>query len=159
WRPMDIRHLRYFVAVADALSFAKAARDLHLSQPPLSKRIADLEHELGMRLFERSSRRVALTAAGTRVLPHAKAAVRGFDAALRAARAIAPSHRLRIALPPETSRSVLLEVIDRLRREHVEVDLAERMTAEQRRLLDSGEIDVGVLRHPFDARGLRVAPP
>jgi DNA-binding transcriptional LysR family regulator len=158
---MDIRHFRYFVAVAESLSFVKAARNLHMSQPPLSKRIADLEEEFGVRLFDRSSNKIALTAAGEGLLPQARAAVQAFDAAMRVARAVAPSQsrRLRIALPPETSRNVLLDVINQLHRESVEVEMIEASTSEQRHLLESGEVDVGVLRHPFDYRGLRVSPP
>ncbi|WP_439406551.1 LysR family transcriptional regulator [Bradyrhizobium sp. DASA03076] len=157
---MDIRHFRYFVAVAEALSFARAARALHMSQPPLSKRIADLEQELGVRLFNRTSKRVELTTAGEVLLPQAREAVRAFDAALRVARSLSPtqSRRLRIALPPETSRSVLLEIVSRLQ-EQVEVQLVEATTAEQQRLLAAGETDIAVLRHPFEKRGLRVSAP
>ncbi|WP_439406540.1 LysR family transcriptional regulator [Bradyrhizobium sp. DASA03076] len=156
---MDIRHLRYFVAVAEGLSFAKAARDLHMSQPPLSKRIADMEKELGVRLFDRSSKHVSLTAAGQALLPQARAAVEAFDSAMRVARATSPSksRRLRISLPPDTSRSVLLDVVNQLRREDVEVHMTEATTAEQQQLLGAGEVDVAVLRHPFDARGLRIS--
>lgn len=158
---MDIRHFRYFVAVADALSFAKAARDLHMSQPPLSKRIADIESAIGVRLFDRSSRKVELTPAGEAWLPHAKAAVQAFDVAMRAARTVSParSRSLRIALPPETSKSVLVEIVNQLQRESVEVNVAEAMTADQRRQLEAGEIDIGVLRHPFDMTGLRMSAP
>jgi DNA-binding transcriptional LysR family regulator len=158
---MDIRHFRYFVAVAEALSFAKAARELHMSQPPLSKRIADLEEELGLRLFDRTSKKVDLTAAGEAFLPKARDAVRSFDAALRKARSLSPSQsrHLRIALPPETSRSVLSGVVTRLQRDRVEVHVVEASTAEQQRLIAAGEVDVGVLRHPFEKRGLRVSPP
>jgi DNA-binding transcriptional LysR family regulator len=158
---MDIRHFRYFVAVAEALSFAKAARELHMSQPPLSKRIADLEEELGVRLFDRTSRKVDLTAAGEAFLPKARDAVRSFDAALREARSLSPSQsrHLRIALPPETSRSLLSGLVTRLQRDRVEVHVVEASTAEQQRLIATGEVDVGVLRHPFEKRGLRVSPP
>lgn len=158
---MDIRHLRYFVAVAETLSFAKGAQDLHMSQPPLSKRIANLEEELGVRLFDRSSRKVALTPAGQALLPQARAAVEAFDSAIRVARAVSPnqSRRLRVSLAPETSRSVLLDVVNRLHRQNVEVNICEAGTWEQERLLAAGEIDVGVLYHPFDARGLKVSPP
>jgi DNA-binding transcriptional LysR family regulator len=158
---MEIRHFRYFVAVADTLSFVKAARNLHMSQPPLSKRISDLEEELGVRLFDRSSNKVALTPAGEGLLPQARAAVQAFDAAMRVARAVSPSQsrRLRISMPPETSRSVLLHVVSQLHRENIEVNMIEASTSEQLRLLDSGEVDVGVLRHPFETRGLRVSPP
>ncbi|QQO23728.1 LysR family transcriptional regulator [Bradyrhizobium diazoefficiens] len=158
---MDIRHFRYFVAVAEALSFAKAARDLNMSQPPLSKRIADLEGELGVKLFDRTSKKVTLTKAGETFLPQARNAVQGFDAALRVVRSLSPSRsrRLRIAVLPETSRSMLLSLINRLRQEQVEVQVLEASTSEQQRLLTVGEIDVGVLRHPFEERGFRVSPP
>lgn len=158
---MDIRHFRYFVAVAEALSFAKAARGLNMSQPPLSKRIADFEAELGVRLFDRTSKKVDLTKAGEAFLPQARAVVRAFDVALRTARLLSPnqSGRLRIALPIETSRSVLSTVVRHLQPDHIEVELVEATTAEQQRLLASGEIDVGVLRYPFDKHGLRVSAP
>ncbi|QQO23698.1 LysR family transcriptional regulator [Bradyrhizobium diazoefficiens] len=157
---MDIRHFRYFVAVAEALSFARAARGLNMSQPPLSKRIADLEGELGVRLFDRS-KKISLTEAGEAFLPQARNTVQAFDAAVRAARSRSPSQsgHLRIALPPETSRSMLLAVVRHLQQEQVKVHLIEASTSEQERLLAAGEIDIGVLWHPFEQRGLQVSAP
>lgn len=158
---MDIRHFRYFVAVAEALSFARAARSLNMSQPPLSKRIADLEGELGVRLFDRTSKKTSLTRAGETFLPRARHAVQAFDAALREVRSLSPtqSRRLRIAFPPETSRSTVLGVVSRLQQEQAEVQVVEASTSEQQRLLAAGDIDIGVLRHPFEQRGLRVSAP
>ncbi|MCK1516093.1 LysR family transcriptional regulator [Bradyrhizobium sp. 190] len=157
---MDIRHFRYFVAVAEALSFARAARDLNMSQPPLSKRIADLEGELSVKLFDRTSKKVNLTAAGEALLPQARNAMRAFEVAVRMARSLSPSQsrHLRIGFPPETSRALLSELSSRLQQQ-MQVHLVEASTAEQQSLLRAGEIDIGVLRHPFEKRGLRVSPP
>ena len=85
---MELRHLRYFVAVAEKLSFTAAAERLGVSQPPLSQQIRDLEAELRTDLFVRSSRRVALTEAGTAFLQQARAILAQVRQASDEARAI-----------------------------------------------------------------------
>ena len=69
---MELRHLRYFVAVAEALSFTKAAENLRLAQPSLTRQIKDLEAEIGVRLFDRSGKRISLTPEGESFLPDAR---------------------------------------------------------------------------------------
>lgn len=83
---IDIRQMRYFIALAETLHFGRAAERLHISQPPLSRQIAALEKELGVRLLERHSRSAALTPAGQRFLEDARTVVAGFDQACRNAR-------------------------------------------------------------------------
>ena len=75
----DVRHLRYFVAVAEERHFGRAAARLHVTTPPLSQRIRELEEDLGVRLFERTSRRVVLTPAGERLLVEARDVLRAMD--------------------------------------------------------------------------------
>jgi DNA-binding transcriptional LysR family regulator len=83
---IDIRQMRYFVVLAETLHFGRAAERLHLTQPPLSRQIAALEAELGVRLLERHSRQATLTAAGRRFLEDSRTALAAFDQACRNAR-------------------------------------------------------------------------
>jgi DNA-binding transcriptional LysR family regulator len=86
---MELRHLRYFVAVAEAENVTRAARKLHVSQPGLSRQIRDLEDELGFALLERSAKSVRLTEAGRVFLTEASAVLQRADEAVKAARAVA----------------------------------------------------------------------
>jgi len=86
---MELRHLRYFIAVAEEENVTRAARRLHVSQPALSRQIRDLEDEIGFTLLERSAKSVRLTEAGRVFLPEAKAVLERADEAVRAARSVA----------------------------------------------------------------------
>lgn len=156
---MEIRHLRYFVAVAEELHFGRAAERLHMSQPPLSKRVAELERELGVVLLVRTSRHVELSPEGRRLLPVAREALRAFDAVQFHGRHLAPTRALRIGFPTDTGRDVLGELEEGLLEVGLRLEWVEATTAEQRRLLDEGRIDIGVLRLPLDQSGLWLSDP
>ncbi|MFE9107866.1 LysR family transcriptional regulator [Actinomadura geliboluensis] len=156
---MELRTLRYFVAVADELHFGRAAERLHIAQPAVSRRIAQLERELGVRLLDRSPRRVRLTAAGHRVLAAARDALAAADR-VRAA-AGAPAGTMRIGTTAGfTAR--LERGIDALR-EHpsalgVDVVLVDLPLAARLDTVRRGEVDLALARGVRSAPGLRVLP-
>ena len=151
---MELRHLRYFVAVAEELHFHRAAERLHISQPPLSQQIRALEAELGVALFERNRRRVELTAAGKSFLTDARAILEATDRAADTARRVAAGElgTLSIAFVGSATFSPVLPAIlrdFRARYPDVGLSLRELQTAEQLAALAEGRIDVGVIRGPL----------
>jgi DNA-binding transcriptional LysR family regulator len=105
---MELRHLRYFVAAAEAENVSRAALKLHVSQPALSRQIHDLEEELGFALFERSAKSVRLTEAGKTFLTEARAVLQRADDAIKTARAVAAGGgELHVGYAPSPSARVL----------------------------------------------------
>jgi DNA-binding transcriptional LysR family regulator len=152
---VELRQLRYFVAVAEELHFRRAAARLHMSQPPLSQQIASLEEELGCVLLARSRRRVELTAAGAAFLRDARAMLGELDAAVATVRRIETGQAglLRVNFVGSALLSILPGIVQRFRaaRPSVEIELRERSTVEQLRALSAGVVDVGLVRPPIEA--------
>lgn len=129
---MEMRQLQYFVAVAEDLNFTRAAARVHVAQPAVSQQIARLEHELGQELFDRSRRRIRLTAAGELFLPFAResleTAARGRDAVAGLAGVLAgPLSVGTIQSPPPA----LLEELAAFHREHPRVEISLRTGSPQ----------------------------
>ncbi|NUW41115.1 LysR substrate-binding domain-containing protein [Nonomuraea rhodomycinica] len=155
-----VRHLRYFIVVAEELHFGNAAIRLGMAQPPLSQRIKRLEEELGVRLFDRSARQVRLTESGRLLLGEAREIVSRADRLRELARH-GQGTVLRVGVPPDLAPAVIAGLVAGFRESHPEVRLApaEIWTAEQVAALAEGAIDVGIVRHPLAAPGLLFGPP
>ena len=149
---IELRHLRYFVAVAEELHFGRAARRLGIAQPPLSLQIQRLEAELGVSLFDRTSRRVELTAAGHSLLEDGKRVIEDFYSAAEAARRAARGETgsLSVAFAASLISLSLPKIIRRFREEFpdVRLELRELSTGSQIAALRAGELDIGFLREP-----------
>jgi DNA-binding transcriptional LysR family regulator len=149
---IELRHLRYFIAVAEELHFGRAAKRLGIAQPPLSVQIRRLERALGVELFDRSSRRVQLTTAGRALLQEGRPVLADFiaatDAARRAARGETGS--LTVAFASSVMFLSLPRMIRRFRAEWpgVRLELRELPTGPQIAALHAGELDIGFLREP-----------
>lgn len=157
-----VGHLECFVAVAEELHFGRAAERLGMAQPPLSQRIQRLEKELGVRLFDRSSRRVRLTPPGTLLLEDARDLLTRVDRihALAERARFGDVGSLRAGVPADLGGSVVAALIAAFaqRRPDLPLDLRATGTADQVRGLVDGTLDVGVLRHPCQTRGLGLGP-
>ena len=156
---MELRHLRYFVAVAEERHFGRAAERLHIAQPPLSQQIRRFEAELGEPLFYRTTRSVELAPAGEALLERAPAILAAFDAAVEDARRAARGEygRLAIGFTGSSTYAMLPSLAAAMRDElpGVVLDLqGELLTpAQVARLLD-GTLDLGLLRPPVHEREL-----
>lgn len=162
---LEVRELRYFIAVAEELNFTRAAQRLHLSQPPLSQQIQALEQDLGVRLLERDKRNVSLTAPGRMFLDQARQILAMADEArTQVAEAAAGfSGHLKLAYTVSVSfHPALPQTLLRLGQNapNVRVWLSEMYSEPQFSALRNGQIDVGFVRdvptHEDDARALRI---
>jgi len=147
---MELRQIRYFQCVARELSFTKAARLLHIAQPPLSRQIKMLEEELGVEVFERLGRGIQLTEAGRYFLDQTEKMTLRLEETINATRRIGQNDRMwfGVGFVPSTLYGHMPALIRQLREmnNQVEIGLVEMTTLQQFDALKSGRIDIGVGR-------------
>jgi DNA-binding transcriptional LysR family regulator len=157
---IELRHLRYFLTAAEELSFTRAASRLNVVQQTLSEGIAQLEHLLGLRLFERDTRPVRLTDAAVRWLPYAREALEAAERAQDAARHLRSGHpaRLRVGLAATAAFPLTPALLEAFRTRHPQVALSTRHFnfGDPTGGLRNGETDVAIVRPPFTADGLEL---
>ncbi|MBV9311193.1 MAG: LysR family transcriptional regulator, partial [Solirubrobacterales bacterium] len=158
--PVELRQLRYFVAVAEELHFGRAAERLHMSQSPLSRAIRELEREIGVVLFVRTTRRVELTEAGSLLLERSRRALAEIDGAIADAQQSAQTDErvLAIGYGP-FSRTVVTRIVAGIGEvlPEIEVRLHEEVSADSLRRLGAHELAVAVvMESPTAARRLGV---
>jgi LysR family transcriptional regulator, benzoate and cis,cis-muconate-responsive activator of ben and cat genes len=159
---MDIRQLRYFLAVADELSFTRAAERLNMAQPPLSRQIKALEQEIGAELFDRGHKQLALTRAGEALREEATAALSNYNAIPRRVRQAAEIARpsLTVGFVSAAGYSLLPRIARWFKERQPDTDLHLRCLTnrEQAVALEAGEIEVGLAWLPFDRAGAKALP-
>ncbi len=149
---MEIRHLTYFKALAEELHFGKAAERLYISQPPLSRQIKDLEEELGVVLLLRNNKRVELTEAGKYFLAQVNTIIQNIEHTKSITQQIHQniSGSFRLGYISSTSKAILAKVLKKIEKQYpyLHVHLFETSTQEQQLALESGKLDLGILRTP-----------
>jgi DNA-binding transcriptional LysR family regulator len=158
----DFRRLRYFVAVAEELHFGRASQRLRVSQPPLSVQVRNLERELGVSLFVRNRRRVALTEAGAVLLEDARRLLRQAELSVQHVRRAASGEigHLSIGFVSTVDYSFLPSLVRRFRSKHpaVALTLLEMTADRQQEALRSGELDLGLSVLPSSTSDLESRP-
>lgn len=149
---MELRHLRYFIAVAEEENVTRAAARLHVSQPPLSRQIHDLEAELGVELFERTGKSLRLNEAGKLFLVEARAVLERVELATQALKSFS-QHRLEqihIGYAPSLSVAILPKILRRFEKEQpqVRVHLHDRSSGEMCQGLRDGSLHIAFLAMP-----------
>jgi DNA-binding transcriptional LysR family regulator len=159
---ITLRHLRSFVAVADCGSFTRAAQRLFLTQSSLSSTIHQLEEEVGVKLFERTTRSVVLTPAARHLHQQAKAMLQQFDTMISDLRAVALQQHghLRIAAAPSIVAWLLIPALPRFQAEypHVTLSVREAGSAEIERRVRDGDVDFGITSRLSDYDDLDYVP-
>ncbi|MDN0192064.1 als operon DNA-binding transcriptional repressor AlsR [Bacillus stercoris] len=157
---MELRHLQYFIAVAEELHFGKAARRLNMTQPPLSQQIKQLEEEVGVTLLKRTKRFVELTAAGEIFLNHCRMALmqigQGIELARRTARG--EHGHLVIGFVGSATYEFLPPIVREYRKKFpsVKIELREISSSRQQEELLKGNIDIGILHPPLQHTALHI---
>jgi DNA-binding transcriptional LysR family regulator len=150
---MELRHLKYFLTVAEELNFTKAAEKLFISQPPLSRQIAELENEFQAKLFIRNNKKVELTEAGKYFEKEIKELFHNLELITVKTKKIAEnvSGEFRIAYISSIYSSVISELIQYLKKKfpYVNFKLFEISTTKQIEALEKGKIDLGIIRSPI----------
>lgn len=143
---LELRLVRYFTVVAEHLNFGRAAAELHLAQPSLSRQIQRLESRLGVRLLDRTSQGSRLTEAGEAFLPQAQALLNSARQAALTARAYAPAGKVTIGYVEDL---VITPAVRDLRRRHPRADIGTRhLECDEERAFDERRVDVLVARDP-----------
>lgn len=155
---LDLRKVRYFVAVAEHTSFLRAAEALHIAQPVLSRQIRALESELKVTLFDRDTRGTRLTAAGEAMLEEAHSLLAAAEAAQRRVRdAAAGSRRFTVGFTPGVSITPAVREFS-ARHADVSVQVLRMDFLYRADSVRAGQVDVGYLRLPVDTHGLTIEP-
>jgi DNA-binding transcriptional LysR family regulator len=159
---MELRHLRYFVAVAEELHFRRAAERLHVAQPAVSEQVRKLEEELGVRLFDRTQRKVELTFAGGALLPEAYRVLRQAEAARLAARSASerPGGVLRIGYVPTALLTSIPRTVRRVvtSMPNLQATIEPGSGIELVDAVRAGDLDAAVVSLPVPTTGVRVTP-
>lgn len=161
---MELRHINSFIAVAEELHFGRASKRLNISQPPLSQQIKQLEEEVGVRLFNRTRRRVEITSAGRVFLVEARRIMALTKEAVRQANRADKGEigRLSLGFIGSANYSVLPRVIREFRKQYqdIELSLTEMNTTNQMEALHDNRIHVGFMRPPqgIEDEGISVEP-
>ena len=155
---LDLRKLRYFVAVAEELHFGRAADRLHIAQPVLSRQIRALEHEVRAQLFARTKRATELTPAGRQLLDDARPLLSAADATRRrVAQAARGSKTFTIGFMPGLTVTEAVRVFS-AGHPDIDVELIRTTWNDQVDVLHDGRVDVSIVRLPIDTAGLTVRP-
>jgi LysR family cyn operon transcriptional activator len=159
---MLLRHIRYFLAVAEHKNFTRAAEALHVSQPTLSQQIRQLEDTLRIQLFDRSGRTVQLTDAGAAWMRYAKLALQDLDAGVRAIHDVGELSRgnLRLAVTPTFTAYLVGPIVDGFHQLHpgIRIDIRELTQDQMEAQLADDKLDIGVAFNPVSSADIEGQP-